>query len=84
MMGIGGQITRSGLSDDRRANILPSVAGFFCDLLKYKGYLENVGLILYFRLGYPENALLTRHQDSLDLGSLNLDPKKYLEEWGVY
>ena len=39
-----GQITKSGLPNDRRAKFLPSVVGFAYDLLRYEYYLGNIGL----------------------------------------
>ena len=41
-----GQITKSGLPNDRRAKFLPSVVGFAYDLLRYEYYLGNIGLAL--------------------------------------
>ncbi len=40
-----GQITKSGLPNDRRAKFLPSVVGFAYDLLRYEYYLGNIGLL---------------------------------------
>jgi hypothetical protein len=39
-----GQITKSELSDGRRAKLLPSVAESLYDLLQFEDYLGNVGL----------------------------------------
>jgi hypothetical protein len=58
-----GQITKSGLPNDRRAKFLPSVVGFAYDLLRYEYYLGNIGLYCYvFVMGrvYDEN-LATNH-----------------------
>ena len=41
-----GQITKSELSDGRRAKLLPSVAESPYDWLQLEDYLGNVGLIL--------------------------------------
>ncbi len=38
-----GQIIKSGLPNDRRAEFLPSVVGFAYDWLRIDGYLGNVG-----------------------------------------
>lgn len=42
-----GQITKSKLSDGRRAKFLPLATGFDYDWLRFKGYLGNVGLTLF-------------------------------------
>ncbi len=39
-----GQITKSKLSDGRRAKFLPSATGFYYDWLRFKRYLGNVGI----------------------------------------
>ena len=39
-----GQITKSELSNGRRAKLLPSVAEFSYDWLQFEDYLGNVGL----------------------------------------
>ena len=42
-----GQIIKSGLSDGRRANFLPSVVGLAYDWLRYECHLGNIGLNLF-------------------------------------
>jgi hypothetical protein len=39
-----GQITKSKLSDGRRAKFIPSATGFDYDWLRFKRYLGNVGV----------------------------------------
>ena len=40
-----GQITKSGLSDGRRAKFFPSVAALIYNPLRTEGYLGNVSIV---------------------------------------
>ena len=51
------QITKFGLSDGRRAKLLPSVAEFTYDWLQFESYLGNVGLNRRLRAALRIKAL---------------------------
>ena len=55
-----GQITKSELSNGRRAKLLPSVAEFSYDWLQFEDYLGNVGGIHSPSLQFSEVGTIMR------------------------